>query len=798
MYFGQPLLRREDNRFLKGKGKYTDDIVLANMTFAAFVRSTHAYAKINSIDTKQAKAMPGVLAVLTSEEWSADKMGELPCVHPMTSSNGRFMNEKLRPIFAKDKVCHVGDVIACVIGKTKNQALDGVEAVQVEYGALPANTVVGKSLDEDATIIHSEFSNNVVFEIDRGDAEATEKAFKEAFHISEMRLLSNRVAGSPMEPRSFLAEYEESTERYSLWCTSQIPHYFRRWLAKFVLFEAEHRIRVVSPDVGGGFGLKIHLNEGAIVTWAAKKIGSPVKWTATRQESFLSDSQARDHHTNARMAFDKQGQIIGMEVDTIAALGGYLSQFAPSIPGNSYPQTITGLYKTSALKMRVRGAYTNTVPVDAYRGSGRPEATFVNERLLENGAREMGIDVVEIRKRNLIPSEEFPYQTKVGRIYDSGDPQALFGKLLDVADYPSLREEQRMLRSEGVLLGLGIACFLDKSGTGSSRNLATKGGLHGGYESASVRMHSDGKVTVFSGSHSHGQGHETAFCQIAADVLGLAIDDIELAQGDTDRVPFGNGTWGSRSASVGGPAIVFAAEKVRDKAKRLAAHIFECAEEDIDFENGIFSVHGTDRQISFAEIADISYHASNLPSDGSVSPGLDETVFYEPQDTNDPQAMHLVVVLVDDATGSVKIRDYFTSDDCGRIINPMIVEGQVHGGLAQGIGQATMEHVIYDEDKGGQLLSGSFMDYAMPRASDMPESLSLSFIDDIPCPSNILGVKGGSETGTIGPPAAIGNAVVDALWHLGVRHVELPITSQNVWRALESAKISGAADDKPT
>jgi carbon-monoxide dehydrogenase large subunit len=398
------------------------------------------------------------------------------------------------------------------------------------------------------------------------------------------------------------------------------------------------------------------------------------------------------------------------------------------------------------------------------------------------------MDVVDIRKKNLLHAESFPYPTPVGRTYDSGDPPALFQKLLDMADYPRLREEQKQLRERGILMGIGIACFLDKSGTGSSRNLATKGGLHGGYESASVRMHSDGKVTVFSGSHSHGQGHETAFCQIAADVLGLPIDDFDLVQGDTDRVPYGNGTWGSRSASVGGPAIVMAAEKVRDKAKKLSAHVLECAEEDIDFENGIFSVRGTDRSISFAKVADISYHASNLPPDGSVSPGLDETVFYEPKDTNDPQAMHLVVILVDDATGNITLRDYFTSDDCGRIINPMIVEGQVHGGLAQGIGQAMMEHVVYDDEGSGQLIAGSFMDYAMPRASDMPLNLSLAFLEDIPCPSNVLGVKGGSETGTIGPPAAIGNAVVDALWHLGVRHVELPLTSQNVWRALQIAK----------
>jgi carbon-monoxide dehydrogenase large subunit len=478
-----------------------------------------------------------------------------------------------------------------------------------------------------------------------------------------------------------------------------------------------------------------------------------------------------------------------MKVDTIAALGGYLSQFAPSIPGNSYPQTVTGLYLTPAVHLRVRGAYTNTLPVDAYRGSGRPEATWVNERLVENGAREMGMDVVEIRRRNLIPAERFPYPNLLGRTYDSGDPPALLQKLIEIAGYDGLRAEQARLRRDGVLMGIGLAAFLDKSGTGSSRNLALRGGLHGGYESASVRVHSDGKVTIFSGSLSHGQGHETAFCQLAADRLGLPIADIDLVQGDTDRVPFGNGTWGSRSASVGGVAIVMAADKVIEKARLLAAHQLECAAEDIAYEDGVFRVRGTDRAIAFADIADIAYHGAKLPADRSLSPGLEETVFYEPTDTNDPQAMHLAVVIVDGETGRVQVRDYFTADDCGRIINPMIVEGQIHGGLAQGIGQAMMEHVIYDADD-GQLLAGSFIDYAMPRASDMPDHLGLTF-QEIPCPSNILGVKGGSETGTIGPPAAIGNAVVDALWHLGVRHVELPITAQNVWRAL---KRSGAAD----
>jgi len=786
MYFGQPLRRREDLRFLKGNGRYVDDIARPGMAFAAFVRSTHAHARLVSVDTAAAAAMPGVLAVATDAEWRAAGMGELVCVHPMPFSDGRPMNEKVRPIFASGRVCHVGDLIACVIAENRNQALDAAEAVAVGYDPLPAVSRVGQALDGDAPAIHPELGGNLVFEIERGDRAATEAAFAAAHHVTELTLPSNRVAGSPLEPRSFVCEYDPDRDRYIVWCTSQIPHYFRRWLAKYVLHEAEHKIQVISPDVGGGFGLKIHLTEGAIVTWAARLVGRPVKWTATRSESFLSDSQARDHHTRARMAFDENGVITGMQVDTVAALGGYLSQFAPSIPGNSYPQTITGLYTTPALYLRVRGAYTNTVPVDAYRGSGRPEATLVNERLVENGARELGIDTAEMRRRNLIPGARFPYPTAVGRTYDSGDPPALFEKLLAMAEYEGLRAEQARLRKGGVLMGIGIACFLDKSGTGSSRNLAFKGGLHGGYESATVRVHSDGKVTVFSGSHSHGQGHATAFCQIAADRLGLPIEHIELAQGDTDQVPFGNGTWGSRSASVGGVAIVMAADKVIDKAKRLAAHLLECALEDLEYEGGMFRVRGTDREIGFAEIADIAYQGARLPEDGSLTPGLEETMFYEPTDTNDPQAMHLASVIVDPDTGVTTIRDYFTADDCGRIINPMIVEGQVHGGLAQGIGQAMKEHVVYD-DRSGQLLTGSFIDYAMPRATDMPERLGLAFLE-IPCPSNVLGVKGGSETGTIGPPAAIANAVVDALWHLGVRHVDVPVTPEAVWRALETAK----------
>ncbi len=792
MYFGQPLRRREDQRFLTGAGNFVDDMTLPGMAYAAFTRSPHAHAVIGNISIARAAAMPGVLRVLTAADWEAAGLGKLVCVHPMPFSDGRPMNEALRPLFAAGRVRHVGDVLACVIAETFHQAQDAAEAVEVDYDPLPAVTEIARALDPDAPVLHEEFGSNLVFEIERGDRAATAAAFAAAHHVTEMTLVSQRLAGSPLETRACLSSYDSASGHYTVWATSQTPHYMRRWLAKYLLFEAEHRIRVISPDVGGGFGLKVQVCEAATIVWASKLLRRPVKWSAGRSESFTADAQARDHHSRARMAFDSEGKILAIEVDTIAALGAYLSQFAPSIPGNSYPQTITGLYTTPVAWLRVRAAYSNTVPVDAYRGSGRPEATWVNERLLENGAREMAMDVVEIRKKNLIPAENFPYQTPMGRAYDSGDPPELFRRLLEMADYPALRAEQKNLRADGKLMGIGLACFLDKSGTGSSRNLAARGGLHGGYESAIVRAHSDGKVTVFVGSHSHGQGHATSFCQVAADALGVPYDDVELKEGDTDQVPFGNGTWGSRSASVGGAAIVEAAERVVEKATRLAAHLFECAREDLVYEDGSFTVRGTDRSLSFAEVAEAAYHGANLPLDRSLEPGLEATVFYEPTDTNDPQAMHLVTVMVDAESGVVTVRDYFTSDDCGRIINPMIIEGQVHGGLAQGIGQAMMEHVVYDDANGGQLLAGSFMDYAMPRASDMPEKLGLAFLE-IPCPSNALGVKGGSETGAIGPPAAIGNAVVDALWHLGVRHVEQPMTAQTVWRAIEDAKRNGEA-----
>ncbi|HXP29744.1 MAG TPA: xanthine dehydrogenase family protein molybdopterin-binding subunit [Stellaceae bacterium] len=790
MYVGQALRRREDVRFLAGDGKFVDDIAVPAGAALAFLRSPHAHARIRGIDTRRARAIPGVLIIVTAADWAAAGLGKLVCVHPMPFGDGRPMNEALRPAIASGKVRHVGDVVAAVVAENRYIALDAADAIAVDYEPLPAVADTAAALAADAPLLHEELGTNLVNDNRRGDAEAARAAFAQAAHVTELTLVSNRVAGSPLEPRSYVAEYMKDGDSVTLWATTQVPHMLRRWICKYALKIPETKLRVIAPDVGGGFGQKVNFTvEVATVVWLARALRRTVKWTATRSESLLSDTQARDHVTQARMAFDKDGKILAMEVDTIACLGAYLSNFAPSIPGNSYPQTITGLYLTPALDFRVRCVYTNTVPIDAYRGSGRPEATFVNERLLENGAREMGIDPVEIRRRNLIPAARFPYRALGGRTYDSGDPPALLEKLVALADYAALRREQARLRARGVLMGIGIAAFLDKSGTGPSAQLATKGGLHGGYESATIRVHSDGKVTVYSGSHSHGQGHDITFAQIAADRLGLPVEDIAIIEGDTSQVPYGNGTWGSRSASVGGTAIYRASERIVEKARRIAAHALECEAAAVSYDDGYFSAPASNRRLSFADVADLAYHGAQIPVGDGVEPGLECTIFYDPPDLNDPEAMHLAVVIVDPRTGQFALKAYYTVDDCGTVINPMIVEGQVHGGLAQGIGQAMMEHVVYDRES-GQLLSGTFMDYAMPRAADMPPLASAYHCT--PAPSNPLGVKGGSETGAIGPPAAIGNAVVDALWHLGVRHVELPITPYSVWRALAAARKAAA------
>ena len=589
-YVGQRLKRPEDLRFVTGRGNFVDDIQFDDMAYVAFVRSPHAAARIRNVNVAAASNTPGVLRVVTARDWTDAGHGELTCVHPMNFTDGRPMNEVLRPAFAIDRVCHVGDVVAAVVGETRYAALDGAEAVEVNYEPLPSVTETGHALHDGAVLVHPQLGTNLVTEVLKGDSNATKAAFASAAHVTELTLTSTRIMGSPIEPHAFVARHDVASDETTLWATNQMPHMLRQWICQQTLHIPEHKLRVIAPDVGGSFGSKgSFLPEVSTIVWMARELRRPVKWTATRGEDFLTQTHGRDHVTRARMAFDREGLIIGMEVDTIAALGAYLSNFAPSIPGNSYPQTITGFYRTPALSLRVRCVYTNTVPIGPYRGSGRPEAALVNERLLENAAHEMGVDVADLRRRNLLQKEQFPYRAPVGRTFDGADPPRMLERVLEMAQYkmPEARIEEA--RAQGRLMGLGLAGFFEKSGSGPSINLARSGAHHGGFETATVRVHSDGRATLFVGTHNHGQGHEITYAAIAADRLGIPVEDISLVEGDTGRVAFGNGTWGSRSTSVGGAAIFRACETVMAKARAIAAHMLECDGDDLAYSGGVFS-----------------------------------------------------------------------------------------------------------------------------------------------------------------------------------------------------------------
>ncbi len=789
MYIGQALPRDEDHRLLVGRGRYAGDIVLPGMAHAAFLRSPHAHARIRRLATERAEAMPGVLAVITATDWRAGGLGDCPLMWDVHFSDGRPMNAAMRPVFAHEKVCHVGDTVAAVVAETLAEANDAVEAIDIDYEPLPAIRGTAHAIDADAPILHEEFGTNVVTEVEHGDKTKTEQAFESAHHITELSLINNRVTGNPIEPRIYVGQYDSAGDRYTLWGSIQLLHWIRNAVAKDCLHVPYHKMRVIGADIGGGFGTKgFFYSEMPVVLYAAKRTGRPVRWVSTRSEAFATDCHARDHVTKARMAFDEEGHILGLAVETIASNGAYQGNYSAGVSALYYPPTITGLYKTPAVHVKVTTVYTNGTTADAYRGTGRPEATFVNERLLENGARELGIDAAEIRLRNYLQEEDYPYTNPVGRWYDSGNPPGQHDKLMTLANYEDLKAEREILHSDGIRMGIGMAGFSETSGVGPSREGAGRGFLASTTESAKVRVHQDGKVTLFSGCFPCGQGQYTTFRQVAADYLGLDMADIDLIQNDTDKVPIGNGTWGARSLVTGGMAITVGCERIIEKATKLAAHLLECGEQDIAYENATFTVKGTDRRISFAKIAEAAYLGGDYP-DEDFELGLEETVVFDPVAMTTPTAMHLAVVLVDEETGKVTLRNLYSVDDCGRIVNPLIVAGQVHGGLAQGFGQAMCEHVVYDPDS-GQLLTGSFMDYGMPRAPDLP-SFEIDFQETLN-PFNALGAKGCSETGAIGPPAAIGNAIVDALWDLGVRHVDMPYTPDHVWRAIQAAKAGPA------
>ncbi|QJR14782.1 xanthine dehydrogenase family protein molybdopterin-binding subunit [Usitatibacter palustris] len=781
MAIGKRVERKEDYRFLTGAGQYTDDVKLPHQTYAVFVRSPHAHAKLGKIDTAAAKKSPGVIAIYTGADIPA-AVGGLPCGWLITGTDGKPMKEPKHSILAVGKVRHVGDQVAIVIAETLNEARDAAEKVEVEYEPLPAVIDVRSALAKGAPAVHDEASDNVCYVWALGDKAATDAAFAKAAHVTKLDLVNNRLIPNAIEPRACNATYARHDDSYTLYVTSQNPHVERLLMTAFVLGLPEHKVRVIAPDVGGGFGSKIYLYaEETVCVWASKLVNRPIKWTADRSESFVSDAHGRDHVTQVELALDKDGKFLGMRVKTSAAMGAYLSTFASCIPTILYATLLAGQYTTPAIHCEVTAVFTNTAPVDAYRGAGRPEATYVVERIVHQAAVEMKIAQDEIRRRNFIRT--FPYNTPVALTYDIGDYDATLdgaNKMADVAGFPKRKAEAA---KNGKLRGLGYASYIEACGLAPSNIAGALGARAGLFEAGEVRVHPTGKVTVFTGSHSHGQGHETTFAQVVADRLGLGIDDVDIVHGDTGRVPFGMGTYGSRSLSVGGTAIMKALDKIIAKGRKIAAHLMEASDTDVEFKDGKFTVKGTDKNIPFAQVALTAYVPHNYPLD-KLEPGLDETAFYDPTNFTFPAGTHICEVEIDKETGQTKIVAFSACDDFGNIVNPMIVEGQVHGGVAQGLGQAFLEGCVYDKDS-GQLLTGSYMDYTMPRADDLPNFQVDTRVT--PCTHNPLGVKGCGEAGAIGAPAAFMNAMCDAL---GVKDLPMPTTPERVWRAIQTSKLS--------
>ncbi|MFQ5897106.1 MAG: xanthine dehydrogenase family protein molybdopterin-binding subunit [Candidatus Methylomirabilia bacterium] len=777
--FGSSIRRREDPRLITGKGTFTDNLKIPGMVYAFIVRSPHAHARIRKIDVSVAKAHPGVIAVFTGADMQEAKVGPIP-----TGWLHAGIKIPPHPPIAVDKVNYVGDAVAVVLAEDRYIARDAAELVQVDYEALPAVVDMPKAVKAQPTAIHAEASDNVAFNWSIGDKEKTDAAFARADKVAKIHTVNNRLIPNAIEPRCAVAQYNSATGDLTLWMTSQNPHIHRLMVSAFILGLPEHKVRVIAPDVGGGFGSKIHIYaDEVIVCWCAKMTGRPVKWTSDRRESYLTDAHGRDHVTDAEMAFSKDGKMLGLRVHTLANMGAYLSLFAPAVPTYLYGTLMSGLYAQPAIHCQVTGVFTNTVPVDAYRGAGRPEAAFVVERLVDLGARELGIDPVELRRKNFVAPDQFPFQTQVALAYDSGNYAPALDKALQVVGYQQLRQEQEKARKNGQYIGIGLSTYIEACGLAPSAVVGSLGAQAGQWESATVRVHPTGTVTVFTGSHSHGQGHETTFAQLAADELGIPIEHVEVVHGDTGAIPYGWGTYGSRSVAVGGSAIHTSLQKIKEKGRKIAAHLLEAAENDIAFEGGKFFVKGSpDRSKAWGEVVLMAYLAHNLPQ--GMEPALEVTSFYDPPNFTFPFGTHICVLEVDPDSGKTKLLRYVAVDDVGTVINPMIVDGQVHGGIAQGVAQALWESAVYDAN--GQLLSGSMMDYAVPKADDL-----VSFDVDrtvTPCPHNPLGVKGAGETGTIASTAAVANAVMDALAPFGITHIDMPLTPSRIWAAVQAAK----------
>jgi aerobic carbon-monoxide dehydrogenase large subunit len=773
-YIGARVPRKEDPRLITGAGVFTDDVTLAGMTYLSLVRSPHAHARIRRIDTAAAKQEPGVVAVLTGKDLEAT--GVLPVFITVPSMSG----SKHMPI-ATDKVRYAGDAVAAVLAETRDAAKRGADAITVDYEPLPVVVDATKALEPDAPIVHEELKSNLVFTypVKGGDID---KAFRDAEVKVTLRLVNQRLIPNAMEPRAAVAKFEAG--ELTLWSTTQIPH-FVQLIVSLNLGLSQNKVRVIAPEVGGGFGSKLQVYaEELIVGHLAKTLGRPVKWTEDRREGYLATIHGRDHVSDVELAAKRDGTILGLRVRTVANVGAYLQAFAPGIPTILHVFIVPGAYRIPAFDYEMRGAYTNTTPVDAYRGAGRPEAAYVIERAIDRLADEIGMDPAEVRRKNFIPPDAFPFNTISGITYDSGDYAPALDRALAMADYKGFEKRRAEAKARGNYRGIGISSYVEICGLAPSKANSALGVGWGGYESARIRVHPTGAVQVFTGTSPHGQGHETSWAQIAADALGVSPNDIEVRHGDTFESPgMGVGTFGSRSLAVGGIAVHKAAEKVREKVIQIGAHLLEASPDDVVVQGGKVFVKGVpDKAKNFGDISMAAYLANNLPE--GMEPGLEATVYYDPPNFTFPFGTHIAEVEIDGETGAVQIVNYSACDDCGRQINPMIVEGQLHGGITQGIGQALYESAVYDDN--GQLLSGSMMEYHVPTAENVP-AFKLDHTVTLTS-TNPLGVKGIGEAGTIGSTPAAANAVIDALSPLGIKHLDMPLTPEKIWRAIEKSR----------
>ncbi|MEL6840276.1 MAG: xanthine dehydrogenase family protein molybdopterin-binding subunit [Pseudomonadota bacterium] len=781
---GASTKRREDVRFLTGAGNYTDDINIHGQAYVHFLRADVAHATINSVDTSAAADMPGVLHIFTGADFEA--VGGLPCGWQVTDKHGEPMQEPKHPVLAHGKIRHVGEPVCAVVAETYAQARDAAEEIMLDLTEMPAVMDMKAAVADGATKVHDDLTSNLCYDwgfVEENKA-ATDEAFSNAAHVTTLELVNNRLVANPMEPRVAVGDYSPSDDMHTLHTTSQNPHVIRLLMGAFVLGIPEHKLRVVAPDVGGGFGTKIfHYAEEAFCTFAAKQLRRPVKWTSSRSEAFMSDAHGRDHVTKIELALDSENNFTAIRTETFANMGAYLSTFAPSVPTWLHGTLMAGNYKTPLIYVNVKAVFTNTVPVDAYRGAGRPEATFQLERVIDKAARELGVDPIALRRQNFV--KEFPYATPVAVEYDTGDYEATMAKLEEIADIGGFAARRAESEAKGKLRGLGVNCYIEACGIAPSNLVGQLGARAGLYDAATVRVNATGSISVMVGAHSHGQGHETSFPQVISEMIGIPEDQIDIVHGDTSKIPFGMGTYGSRSLAVCGSAMVRAAEKVISKAKKIAAHLLEASDADIELKDGQFSVAGTDKSVAWGDVTLAAYVPHNYPLE-DIEPGLEETAFYDPANFTYPAGAYACEVEVDPDTGKVTIERFSAADDFGNVINPMIVSGQVHGGIAQGIGQALLENCAYDDD--GQLISASYMDYAMPRADDLP-FYAVDHSCQTPCTHNPLGVKGCGEAGAIGSPPSVVNAVIDALQSGGknVTHIDMPLTPARVWDAMNNA-----------